>query len=144
MRSRSLRAVVLAPLLGLACSQPPDLSADIEEYANNIDDAISLTCDCPVDAGFADMAECSEMLGGAGSAERQCMADALTGYENEGKDFLECANSAYSSYLSCLEFNASSCNEGGVALCSDAHEQAISACPQLSATAKASFDACAP
>ena len=142
MLSRTFRAICLVPLLGLGCSQPPDLSADIELLGNNMDDVIALTCDCHVDAGFATMLECEEALGEVGDVERQCVADTLVGYETEGKDYLNCANDAYSDYLFCLELNENACEDGGIAACDEANTQALVGCTQLPDGVLASVAAC--
>ena len=143
MRSRTYRASWLAPLLVLGCSQPPDLTVDIDEHANRINDSLALICDCHQDAGFSSRAECSDMLGFVGLDERQCITDALEGSEEEGKDYLACANAAYDGYITCLDANSlANCEDGGIAVCDQALDQALAACTQVPTAVQDSISAC--
>lgn len=143
MRSRSHRASWFIVVGLVACQEPPDISAEIADYADLVSVTNGLACNCPQDLGFATIAECNDELGTVGSGERQCIADALDGHEDVGKDYLDCANTAYRVYTDCLEANAS-CEPGGLDGCSDDRDAAVAACPQLPAGVQAQFDACTP
>ena len=142
MPTRLSRLWSFGPLLLLACAQPPDISDDIEEYANLLSDANHRACDCPQVLGYSSKVECDEALGLIGTGERQCFATVLEGHEEAARDYLACANAAYQVYVDCLETNLD-CDSGFYDQCTADHEAALSSCPLMPVDTQSAFEACA-
>ena len=142
MRLRPRRALWLTPLLVIvACKQPPDLSAEIEEFASLINRSRTAICMCPQDYGYPSLMECSDALGRVSVDDEECMRERLVGYEEEGEVYLECVLDAYMEYVGCLESNVN-CEEGAIDACDAAHAERLDACPQLPSGVHQSFGAC--
>ena len=127
----------------LSCTDAPDISSELNEYERLVNDTNGVACECPLDLGFAGSSECLEVYGTVSADERQCLGDALVGAEDEGKAYLDCANTSLQFYLQCLEANVS-CDDGGYDQCRGPFDADIAACPALPADAKSAFDACIP
>lgn len=138
---RSRRALWVGLLFLVGCQEPPDISGDIQAYADLLSDANSIACECPEILGYATIGECDDVMSAVDAGERQCLANVLEGHEEQAQDYLACANSAYQQYVSCLETNAS-CDESVYNDCTMDHETALAACPQLSEDVRPSFNAC--
>ena len=139
---RSARILVLGALLPLGgCSEPPDLSPDIETYASRINASRSALCLCPQDVGYPGVLECQDGLGRVDVAGEQCIADALEGSEDAGKEYLDCANAAYADYVACLEVNET-CEDGWIDGCNADHTSALSSCTPLAQGFDPAFATC--
>lgn len=131
----------LCPVALLACQSPPDITAEIDEYADLLSDANAFACNCPQDLGYATMTECGEALSPVDAHEYQCLVNALEGHEEDAKRYLDCANAAYQEYVDCLAGNVN-CMDGWYDACTADHESAIAACPSLPGTLESSVIAC--
>ncbi|MCA9686337.1 MAG: hypothetical protein KC457_29490 [Myxococcales bacterium] len=141
MRLRLARTLLGLPILGLlSCSKPPDISGELEEYANLLNAIAGETCECPDDAGFATVDECVDVLL-VDADERACQADAFEGHEDAGKDYLDCAIGALDDYLDCLSMNPG-CAVGWWDDCTTTYQDAEAACPRASAAVQDQFSGC--
>ena len=126
----------------IACAKPPDLSADLDEFASQVNSARARACDCPELLGYSSRIECDDALGRLGDEDIQCMEDVLEGHEDVGQELLPCASAAYESYAACLQANTS-CEEMVLNDCDKARTDAVDACPELPTGVHQSFWACA-
>lgn len=150
MVARLFRALCLVPALALACSESPDSSdssseaeipAEIDAYADQIDELYASTCECWMGAGYQSPMDCSDALGSVEPAERKCLADALEGVESEA--FLACMTDAYSEAVDCLDANAAAgCGQDGLLACVDASLEARDACTQVPNSVRDAFMGC--
>ncbi|PRP98528.1 hypothetical protein [Enhygromyxa salina] len=139
LSSRGLSLGLLCALL--SCQAPPDLTADLNEYQTAINDANGAACDCPMDLGYDSIVECDEAVGTVTNDDVQCLADVLDGNEDAGKDYLDCANSAYRFYVQCLQSNPN-CQDGWYDDCASDLTAQVAGCPQLSSDLRPMFMAC--
>ena len=130
MASRSHRTFTLLAFFGaLSCSRPPDISDDLEEYANQLDDLATAVCECPEDIGLMDYNTCLDDRF-VDPDERECQVDVTKGYEEETKAYLDCASPKLDVYIACLEMNPG-CVDGWWLDCTNAYLEDVSSCPQL-------------
>ncbi|PRQ02041.1 hypothetical protein [Enhygromyxa salina] len=142
MRSRTRRGLSLGLLgLVLSCQQAPDLTDELNEYERVVNEANSEACRCPMELGYDSMVECGDALGTVTNEDVQCLAGVLDGNEEIGRDYLDCASSAYRFHVQCLGLNPS-CEEGENTDCTADLAAALAACPQLPADIRPSFFAC--
>ncbi|NVB37243.1 hypothetical protein G6O69_36820 [Pseudenhygromyxa sp. WMMC2535] len=73
--------------------------------------------------------------------ERDCLADSLEGFEEEGKRYLDCANPVMEDYGNCLSMNPG-CEAGWYDDCTVAYQDAIEMCPELPDGARNKFITC--
>ncbi|MCA9697563.1 MAG: hypothetical protein KC431_08565 [Myxococcales bacterium] len=137
--SLSALALTLAAL-ALACSKPPDISGELDDYAYQINDVAAETCECPQDVGYATYAECVDDLS-VTDAERDCRATVLEGHEEAGKEYLDCAVEALNGYVDCLAMNPG-CADGWWADCTSAYLDTVGGCPQLPSAVAEDFAQC--
>lgn len=126
MTSRGLRLVLSAACLLLSCGSP-DLSAEISDYASAVNGSRTRLCDCPDLLGYASIAECKAGLGDVTAEAESCIADALEGDEDEGRDYLTCTVSALVEYSDCLASNVN-CEESVLATCMQIFDEQAEAC----------------
>jgi hypothetical protein len=125
----------------LACSEPPDISLELEQYAMLLMDADSQLCRCAILFGYMTYMECSEAMGTVGADEWECLTEALEGHEEAARDYLACANEAYEVYVDCLEL-IKICDPEIYDACITAHEAELASCPKLPADVQSEFEAC--
>ncbi|EDM74157.1 hypothetical protein PPSIR1_39140 [Plesiocystis pacifica SIR-1] len=137
---RKLLAVVLLALTG-ACSEP-DISQEVEDYADALGDAEALACQCPAALGFDNVADCGAAFGIVGSERQSCMTEALRG-EEDPQAFVACASDAAREYSACLMSSIDDgCEQSQHLSCVDAFEDAALQCPGASSAAAADFLTC--
>lgn len=143
MLSRVPHMIVLAASIGpLACASPPDLTEELNAYVTLLNDTNMRVCDCYEDVGFSGYSECLDAMGVVDDGDRACVEAVLEGQEEEGNAFLECANSALSSFDQCLELNGLSCEPDGTTTCQDSYAMDVAACSQLPSASLASIADC--
>jgi hypothetical protein len=128
-------------LLLLSCSKPPDISHELKDYADLLNDATSLTCACGVLLGYWDVAECNEALPSVGMEEWRCLTEVLEGHEEAALDYLVCASAAYQPYVDCVGMNYS-CSQELYDECTAEHAAALASCSQLPDDVQSAFEAC--
>lgn len=141
MLSRRLRVLLLGLMPTLGGCQGPDITPELDEYQQLVDDTNLRRCDCPQDLGFDTKAECDEAVGFVTAEDRQCLEDALDGEEADGKDYLACANAALRDYEQCLAANVD-CEAGVNDACASVYSMAVAQCTQLASDVRAAFLAC--
>ena len=141
MRSATHLALILGSLTLLACSEPPDLSVEIQTFAGHVNEIRSGMCMCPADVGFDTPLECGDALGFAGEGESQCMAAVLEDYGDDGASYLACMSSAYGEGGQCLTANVN-CAEGQLDACEQTRAASSSSCTQIPEGGQGAFLAC--
>lgn len=141
MPPRAIRILSLTLLGAVLSCQSPDISAELDEYTDLLNIVNGLACECPQDLGYASLAECNDAFPTVNAMDRQCLANALDGSEEAGKDYLDCANAALRAYEQCLELNPG-CEEGWYSNCNDNFGGAVATCAPLPADVQPAFAAC--
>lgn len=126
-------------LLALGCTAP-DISGSIGEYVSAVDGGLLRSCDCAQLFGYSTIDECTEGLGQFGAEGEVCIAGALEGQEEQGREFLDCAAMAQREFTDCIVEN-SSCEESVLAACTASRDAALDACP--SGEVRAAVEECA-
>lgn len=141
MRSCLTYTSIAGVVLLLACSEPRDINAELEDYSILLNEANSLACACPWMLGYPDAKQCIEVLGSVELEEWRCFTRVLEGHEEAASKFLPCSNAASEIYVECLNTNYS-CNAEVHADCTADHEFAVASCPQLPRGVESKFEAC--
>ena len=127
---RSHRAFALVLALGvLSCSRPPDISDELEDFANQLNDLADATCECPQDIGYTSLGECLDDRF-VDPDERECQAEVTKGYEEETKAYLDCSSPMLDAYIECLRMNPG-CVDGWWLDCTNAYLDDVASCPRL-------------
>ena len=141
MVSRSNRAFTLVMLLGaLSCSRPPDISDELEDFANQLNALAGEACECPQDIGHTDYNECLDDRF-VDPDERECQTEVTKGYEDETKAYLDCTSPKLDAYIECLGMNPG-CVDGWWLDCTNDYLTDVSSCPQLPDEILADFADC--
>ncbi|MCA9697362.1 MAG: hypothetical protein KC431_07540, partial [Myxococcales bacterium] len=106
-----------------------DISDELEDYANQLNNLAAAVCDCPQDVGHTSIGECLDDRS-VDPDERECQADVTTGYEEETKAYLDCIIPKLDPYIQCLEMNPG-CVDGWWSDCTDAYIDDTSSCPKF-------------
>lgn len=114
-------------MLCLGCGAP-DISGSITEYIAAVDGSRTRSCFCPELQGYSSATECADGVGQVGSEGEACIADALEGKEEEGREFLDCAAEALWTYTDCLATN-DSCEESVLMSCQSDRDASLDTCP---------------
>ncbi len=122
------RLLCLALLTLAACSEPPDISAQVEEYGILISTSLLETCDCALERGYDSVSECDAAFG---SVNYECQHSVLRGHEETADEYLGCAIPAADAYVTCLEADPG-CEPGWFDACNEVWVGAEAKCPQLS------------
>ena len=141
MHTRLPHAWSFGLLLLLACSEPPDISHELADYAGLLNDTTSLSCACSLLLDYWDTFECNEALPSVGMDEWRCLTEVLEGHEEAARDYLVCASAAYQPYVDCLSMNYS-CSQELYDDCTADHAAALASCPQLPSDVQSAFEAC--
>ncbi|EDM79557.1 hypothetical protein PPSIR1_21054 [Plesiocystis pacifica SIR-1] len=138
------RLCLLSPaLLGLSCQAPPDISGELEYFADVYNVSVGLRCECHQEYGYASGPECEEGVGSIDLERRGCIADALEGHEEGAKGYLECVNDALDVLVACLEAD-NECIEGAGMTCLSDYDTTRAGCSGLASVQRDSFQACLP
>lgn len=141
MRGTRHLLLCLLGIAPIACGQPPDISAELEDFANHGGSVLALACLCFEDLDFSTAEACYQTLGDIDAPESDCLAEAVEGHESEAKDYLDCVTPALETYEGCLMANES-CGAGVHEMCGDAFSASESQCPPLPSSVQSRFDAC--
>jgi hypothetical protein len=132
-------SVVLTAGLAVACKSP--MSAEVDEYANLVNQGRMLTCVCYSDLDFDTMISCQAAQGEISEDDQQCMLDAFDGEEDLGKDYLDCASPILEQYVQCMNQDPG-CEMGWADDCRATRDATLGTCLQLPADILGPFNAC--
>lgn len=138
---RRFTTVNLLVAVGLLGGCGPDISAEVAAYADLVNEGRMATCVCFNDLGFDTMVSCEGAQGEISEDDEKCMLDAFAGEEDGAKAYLDCVAPVLEQYTQCIADDPG-CQSGWADDCRMTRDNAINACPALSASTLDAFNIC--
>lgn len=118
------------------------LKNSLDEYEDEINDQVEITCECSDELGHATVDECKTMRGEILPARRRCIDDAFARDIDAADQYISCALPLEREYTTCLN-DKLSCDDLASAMpCSDDYATGLENCITLPQATQRALDEC--
>lgn len=126
----------------LGCSKEEPVSEIVDDVIAELNEQISIICDCHTELGYASASECETDFGYIGPSQRRCVIDAYGQDEEAARDYLECIRPLEKEYTACANTRLDCSDFTTLEACDTDYSVGLDQCITLPESIERDLEAC--